>query len=442
MTSHFVKSALAKLGLVKLVLAFAVLSSLSLSFAGCGGSDVTAPAAPALVGDWRGVLASPGGELPFLLRVEDDGSGPAAVIVNAGEEEPVSRVEQEGEEVTFHFSWYDAVIEARFEDGGLEGEWSKTIPEGESKLPFRAHRGAAERFPAPDSDAAPSSSGTASAIPTVAGCWAVEFVDEDGTQPALGEFHQEGTKVEGTFLTPTGDYRFLEGSYEEGLLRLSTFDGAHAFLFHARARADGVLEGDFWSRDSYHATWTARPAPEDAELLPDPWNEVRLTNDEGRFSFSFPDLEGEEVSLEDERFQGKVVIVYVFGSWCPNCNDEAPVLAELHEKYRDQGLEIVGLAFEFSGDPQRDGEMVRLFGERHGLDHPLLLAGTSDKADAGSLLPDLSSVIAYPTTIFVGRDGKVRRIHSGFSGPGTGEHYEQLVRQFDELVQELLAETV
>ena len=424
-------------------LSTAASAGLFLLFAGCSAPDAGPPAQPALVGEWRAVLESPGGELPFLLRIEAEDSdvpddGLKAVAVTAGEEVPFSDVQQEGSRVVLRFAWYDSEISARFEDGALVGEWRKTVPGGDSRLPFKASRNAAVRFP-PAESADGSRAEGAVAIPTVDGAWTVEFRDEDGEEAALGTFRQRGDTVTGTFLTPTGDYRFLEGSYEEGLLRLSTFDGAHAFLFHARAQGNGSLHGDFWSRDSYHATWIARPATGDEGTLPDPWQQVELTNDDGRLSFRFPDLEGQAVSLQDPRFANKVVLVNVFGTWCPNCNDEAPLLAQWHRRYRDQGLEIVGLAYEFSGDPTRDSEMIGRFAERYGIEYPLLLAGVSDKSKASATLPDLSAVLSYPTSIFVGRDGKVRRIHSGFAGPGTGKHYEQLVHEFETLIEELLA---
>ncbi len=263
-------------------------------------------------------------------------------------------------------------------------------------------------------------------------------IDPSPYQVARGELVQTGANLTGTFLTPTGDYRFLEGTYRLGRLRLSTFDGAHAFLFDATAREDGTLAGDFWSRDTYHATWTARRAEEYESILPDAWTAVGLTNDEGAFSFTFPDLEGDPLSLGDPRFAGKVVLVNIFGSWCPNCNDEAPLLAEWHRRYRDRGLEIVGLAYEFTGDPDRGRQLVRRFAERYSIEYPLLLAGVSDKAAAASTLPDLTAVIAYPTTIFIGRDGKVRKIHTGFTGPGTGSHYQQLVAELETVIEELL----
>ncbi|MCB1037309.1 MAG: TlpA family protein disulfide reductase, partial [Acidobacteria bacterium] len=304
---------------------------LLLSFVACNPSDDArpVPAAPepsSLAGEWRGVLESPGGDLPFGIRIEDGADGLEGEVVNGGEALPLSGVRQEGRQVVLEFAWYDSEITAQLEDDGatLRGGWRKTVPGGDSQLPFVATRGAAQRFLPPRE--AGLEGGDAQALPEVSGIWAVEFQDESGSEAARGEFRQSGEKVEGTFLTPTGDYRFLEGSYQDGLLRLSTFDGAHAFLFQARAIEGGNLAGDFWSRDSYHATFTARRVESEAEApLPDAWSLAGLTNDEGRFSFEFPDLEGRPVSLSDERFQGKVVLVNIFGSWCPNCNDEAPL---------------------------------------------------------------------------------------------------------------------
>ncbi|MEM7588145.1 MAG: TlpA disulfide reductase family protein [Acidobacteriota bacterium] len=418
---------------------------------GCGdaGSPENAAAESgdeiSLVGSWRAVLSSPGGELPFTLSIqgESEAGELTAVAHNGAEEAPFSRVERSASRVTLHMDWYDAEITADLAADGesMQGTWRKTIPDGNSSLPFRAVRGDERRF-LPAAEAAAGGTESSSAASDITGDWAAELTDDDGTEVARAEFSQQGDVVTGTFLTPTGDYRFLEGSFENGLLRLSTFDGAHAFLFQASLEQDGSLTGDFWSRDTYHATWTARRAEEGEQILPDAWQEVQLTNEDGKFAFEFPDLEGNPLSLADSRFAGKVVLVNIFGSWCPNCNDEAPLLAQWYREYQDQGLEIVGLAYEFSGDPERDRVVVGKFAERHGIEYPLLLAGISDKAAAGATLPDLTAVLSYPTTVFIGRDGKVRRIHSGFSGPGTGDHYDKLVAKLESTIEELLAESV
>jgi thiol-disulfide isomerase/thioredoxin len=406
----------------------------TLVFIGCRAEE---PKPASIEGTWRAVLMSPGGELPFMLRITRHGDALDAVIVNGAERAPVSAVIVAGNSVTFRFDWYDSAILAVVSNHGnsMSGEWIKTGSKGASHMPFRATRGELPQFqPAPA--AKPTS------VADVSGIWKAAFVDADGTSPARGEFHQDaGTNhVVGTFLTPTGDDRYLEGSFENGVLRLSTFDGAHAFLFQARAASDGTLAGDYWSRDSYHATWTATRTDDAGAALPDGWKDVALTNAEGRFQFRFPDLGGKQVSLSDERFRGKVVLVNIFGSWCPNCNDEAPLLAAWDRKYRGQGLEIVGLAYELTGKAARDREMVKRFAKRHNIGYTLLLAGVSDKAKASATLPDITRVLAFPTSIFVGRDGKVRKIYSGFAGPGTGKHYDELRTEIESLIETMLRE--
>lgn len=403
---------------------------LALLLAGCQGELRSAD----VVGDWRAVLASPGGELPFTLRVEDTGDWLRAVVINGEERAPVSRVLIEGRDVSFYFDGYDAKILGTYvDDGRLEGRWSKTTAEGESALDFVATKGDTRRF-------LPHEGAQAGAPRDISGDWSVTFIDEDGSFAARGELAQAGERVTGTILTATGDYRFLEGRYDGGRLRLSTFDGAHAFLFTADATAEGLVNGHFYSRDIYHATWTARRLEAGERVLPDAWQQVGLTNDEGTFDWSFEDVEGQALSSDDPRFTGRVVIVNLFGTWCPNCNDEAPLLAAWHRRYEDQGLEVVGLAFEFTGDVERDREQLRRYAERYSISYPLLLAGTSDKQEAAATLPDLTAIVAFPTTLFIGRDGKVRKIHSGFAGPGTGRHHSQLVAELEALIRELLAE--
>ncbi len=399
-------------------------------------------AAPQVAGEWRAALTSPGGDLPFGLRLTGSGRQLRAVAINGAEQAPFSAIEQKGDRLTLRIDWYDSRIDAQVTAAGdrMTGVWTRTEPGGPSRMPFQAVRGPGPRFARLAALPGKEAGGDRQAVPGVSGAWAVEFQDAAGTSPAQAEFVQEGERVTGTFLTPTGDDRYLEGSYEEGLLRLSTFDGAHAFLFSAKAQADGTLQGDFWSRGTYHATWKARRVAAGQPVLPDAWAQVGLTNREGRFAFHFPDLDGHEVASTDPRFAGKVVLVNVFGSWCPNCNDEAPFLAELYRRYHDRGLEIVGLAYEYTGDPARDASFVRKYAARHGITYPLLLAGTSDKKAAAKTLPDLTAVLAFPTSIFLGRDGRVRKIYSGYAGPGTGAHHKELVAEWEKLLGGLLAE--
>lgn len=387
------------------------------------------------VGTWRATLASPGGPLPFGLRIDGEPGSLQAVAINGPEEVEFSSAKLDGEALVLQIGIYDSEIRATWsDDETLTGTWTKTTPKGPSSMDFTAQRGEGPRFQSsiePPSHDVPAS---------IAGNWSMQFSDEDSGYVGQAILVDANGRIDGTILTDTGDYRYLDGRYEQGTLELSCFDGGHAFLFRAQVRADGTLKGDFWSRASYHATFTASAmAAGDAGPLADPYEAVGLApGSEGRFRFSFPDLEGNVVADTDPRFSGKVVLIDVFGTWCPNCNDYAPLLAKWDERYRERGLEIVGLAFEMTGDVERDRTFVGRYAERYGLKFPLLLAGTSDKTDAAEALPSLDVVKSYPTTVFVGRDGKVHRIHSGFAGPATGKHHETMVAEMESHIETLL----
>ena len=168
--------------------------------------------------------------------------------------------------------------------------------------------------------------------------------------------------------------------------------------------------------------------------------DVTRADTTGPFRFAFPDLDGRMVSSSDPRFRSKVVLVDVFGTWCPTCHDAAPTLVRLWHKYHARGLEIVGLAFEVTGDSAIDGRQVRRYRDKFGIPFPLLLAGINDTESAAELLPQLEGFSAFPTTIFLGRDGRVRRVHAGFYGPATGEQHDRLVREFETEMERLLGE--
>jgi len=393
-----------------------------------------------VVGTWRATLTTPGGELPFGLVIEPsaEGGSPTAVVVNGSERIEPSRVALEGRELVLGFDVYDSEIRAELEGDALTGTWVHTMPGGPETMSFAARRGETARFSgavAPPAHTVPAS---------LDGDWSALFTVPGGpTFPAQAVIASKGAEIEATFLTDTGDFRWLAGRYEHGRLELSCFDGAHAFLLRADVDASGALGGEFWAMGGMNATWRAtRMAAGSKSPLADPTTVVGLSPaaKDGRLELAFPDLQGKLVRLDDPRFVGKVVVVDVFGTWCPNCNDQAPVLVRWQREYGPRGLEIVGLAFEMTGDAERDRTFVRRYAERHGIEFPLLLAGTSDKAIAAAALPGLTQIVSYPTTILVGRDGKVRKIYNGFAGPATGEHHTALVATMERELEVLLGE--
>jgi thiol-disulfide isomerase/thioredoxin len=391
----------------------------------CSPSDVDRTAD--LLGSWDAALASPGGRLAFGVDIAQGDDGLDAHLVNGEERIPVPRVELRGDELVLGMDHYDSEIVARLGDGPvLEGEWTKRRGQDEyTTMAFSALR----------SDAVTENPvGTST---PAAGRWRVQF--ESDAQPAVGVFDVDvGGTARGTFLTTLGDYRYLAGFQSDGLLELSCFDGAHAFLFRAELQDDGSLAGDFWSREAWHETWTA--VRDDSASLPDGFGLTKWTDDGSLADLAFPDLDGVTRSLDDPAFAGKARMLQIFGSWCPNCHDACAFLSELHETYGDRGLSVLGLAFELTGDFERDAGQVRRYAERHGVSYPLLVAGLADKQAAGEVLPVLDAVRSYPTTVFLHGDGRVRAVYQGFSGPATGDAHDELRQAFTAIIEELLAE--
>lgn len=402
------------------------LTALVLLAAACAAPPVAIRA-----GAWRAVLESPGGDLSFGLDLEPAGDSIRAWIVNGKERIEVPEVTLVDRKLAVRFPLYDSRIVADLDDdgAGLSGEWTRRAgPEEWSVLPFRAKCG--ERME--------EGNGAGEDAAAVAGTWVVDFSRDD--QPAVGRFEAAGAgRVTGTFLTTGGDYRYLAGRFDGTSLSLSTFDGAHAFLFKAEMSPDGTLAGDFWSRDTWHETWTARRDPEAG--LPDSFSLTSWSGDASLGDLFFPDLEGRPRALNDPAFAGQARLIQIFGTWCPNCNDAASFMGELAGRYESRGLSILGLAFEMTGDFSRDAEQVRIYAERHGLDFPILLAGLAGKEQASEALPILDKIRAYPTFIFLDGGDKVVSIYSGFSGPATGPDHARLRESFELILEELLVET-
>jgi thiol-disulfide isomerase/thioredoxin len=382
-------------------------------------------------GTYRVVLQLPGGELPFRLDLAREGTAWIGYLVNGKERLKLNEISVDGSRLGIKMPGYENVLTAEKRGEELTGELVLDKLGGKDQhIPVHARLRQAYRFF--PSGAKPGAD--------VSGRWAVTFKDEDGkSEKAVGEFSQTRDVVTGTFLTDTGDHRFLAGQVHDGELYLSTFDGAHAFLYKAKLTAAGGLEGDYWSGTAYHERFSAQRDAKAA--LPDAYSLTAMQKGTQRFEFAFPDLTGHEVTSNEARFKNKVMVVALAGSWCPNCHDEAAFLAPLYDAYRSRGLEVVSLMFEHFGDFDRAAAAAQRFRQHYDIHYTTLIAGISDKDDAAKKLPALDRVYAFPTLIYIDRKGLVRQIHTGFSGPATGEHYTQFVAEFKHTLDLLLAET-
>ena len=381
-------------------------------------------------GTWRAVLNIQEEELPFGLLIEERDSGSYKAFLQNGEEKlPFDSVVVKGDTVRFLMELFNSEIRAVVRGDRLEGEWIRHGYTPEYKVPFYAEYGKNYRFFKIPKE-------NDGAVKPFVGTWSVEFSDSTGRiTRAVGKFNgSDANVVHGTFLTPSGDYRFLEGQVKADSMFLSAFDGAHAFLFVAKLQGADALEGKFWSGRSGYETWTAVWDPKAS--LPDTDTITTLKHGYETIHFSFPNLEAKSVSLQDERFRGKPVIVQILGSWCPNCMDETAFLSTWYKKNKNRGIEIVGLAYEKSADFKEASERVRKMKKRFDIDYELLIAGTPAKAS--ETLPMLNGIRAFPTTIFLDKSGKVHKIHTGFSGPGTGRYYEKFLREFRHVTDSLI----
>lgn len=400
---------------------------------------------PAIGRTWRVVLETPGGELPFTVTVINTTDDEDVAVIGNGEEAirlGTVRRDWQLAPIEIAFEHYDSTLKLDPSDTDpelYEGAWTKSRSEGKRVVvPAKATRSEVRFAPVIDSGPPQDFSGR----------WRVKFSSSE--DDAVAEFEvktepgvtgDEMGLASGTFLTTTGDYRYLAGRVDGNLLRLSTFDGAHAFLFKATLQPDGSLKGDFWSGSWWHETWTA--VRDDDAALPDAMGQTTWRSDTELDELIFADLEGTPTSvaqamdaLDDDG--ARATALMVFGSWCPNCADATEYLVELQAKYHDQGLRVLGLAFELTGDLERDAKQVRVHQEHHGADWPVLVAGLSNKAKASKALPVLDRVRSYPTTIFMGPDREPAGIWTGFSGPATGEAHQDLRDRWEAMIEDLL----
>lgn len=248
----------------------------------------------------------------------------------------------------------------------------------------------------------------------------------DSTDLAIGIFNFENGKVEATFATETGDYRFIEGVVANGKLKMSCFDGAHAFYFDADVKGDSLVNGNFYSGNHYQTTWTAVKS-NDFQLR-DATNLTSLLDEAAIIS---KNINGFTIPVAT----AKITAVQILGTWCPNCMDESRFYAStLYPEYKTKGLEIVGLAFEYSASDSIKNARIERFKRDLGIEYPVLIAGEASKTIASDMFPQLSKIISFPSTIFLNDKGEVLRIHTGFYGPGTGKYYDEYIKETREFL--------
>ncbi|MBL4652656.1 MAG: TlpA family protein disulfide reductase [Flavobacteriales bacterium] len=361
--------------------------------------------------------------LPFFVEFNAKGAN----IKNGSEEIQATNIYQKGDSTIMDIPVFNSELRYVIQDGQIKGRWCN-LAKGNYSIPLESNQARNTRFEVSEQEST-----------DFTGKWEVLFSPEtEDKYPAIGVFEQNGNEVTGTFLTETGDYRFLEGNVNGNEMFLSCFDGAHAFLFKAKIEDNGELSGTFFSGKHWQEPWSA--IRNEKATLSDPFKLTYLEDSTQEFSFSFPNLDSVMVSNKDERYKNKVVLVQIMGSWCPNCMDETKLLSDYYSKYNEQGLEVISLCFEASKTFEGKTKAVKKLKSHFNTRHEYLIAGSAGKACAEDVLPQLNHIMSFPTTLFIDKTGTVRKIHTGFYGPGTGPYYEMYVDKTTAFIEQLLKE--
>ena len=371
--------------------------------------------------------------LPIVFNIQEKIKGDSIqwIITNAGEQLLVEEIEVKGDSLLVNLPFFEANLRLLKTNKGYSGSWDKKTSIGEQTVPITIEEGA-ERLILAGSKP----------IQDISGRWSVVFSKDNGAQyTAIAEFKLKGDSLNGTFLTATGDYRYLEGLVKGDSLVLSTFDGTHAYFFSAKITNNGTIEnGVFASGPTNLQTWAAKR--DSAVNIDESAARMELKGIENRLHFRFPDLDSNMVGIEDVRFKNKVVIIQIMGSWCPNCMDETAFLSEYYAKNASKGVEVIGLAYEYTNDFSRAKKNIMRFKNKFNAQYPMLVTGitSADTLRTEKTLPEMTPIMAFPSMIIIGKDGTVRKTHAGYAGPATGIHHETFKQNFNKDIEELLAE--
>jgi thiol-disulfide isomerase/thioredoxin len=385
------------------------------------------------LGIWRGeILRQDGHTIPFNFQTKETSGKVIIYVINGAERLLVDNIHQEGDSLFIEMPFFDSHFALKIlDDQKLQGSWIKNYGDRIVVTPFQAIFNEPSRFPVP---AAPAFN--------ISGRWATHFRGTQDSTEAIGEFRQSGSQVSGTFLTTTGDYRFLDGVVSGDTLKLSAFDGGHAYSFVSKIQdANKMEDGFFYAGAKNVETWVAEK--NERATLPDEFSLTRLKDSaNSTLHFKFPDLENHMISLSDPTYKNKVVILQILGSWCPNCMDETRFLSSYYIQNKSRGVEIIGMSYERTTSYPNVKKLLQPFIMRFHVTYPILVTGVlvSDSARTEKTLPEIQEIVGFPTTIFIDKKGMVRKIHTGFNGPGTGVHYEMYKKEFNELVNSLLKE--
>ncbi|MCZ4407722.1 TlpA disulfide reductase family protein [Cryomorphaceae bacterium 1068] len=374
---------------------------------------------------WRFTLDLNGDLLPFNGTFSDIKDYSATLtLINADEEIVIDDVQLQNDSVIVPLPFFNTEMKLSIESPYmLSGVWTNNDKEN-YHIPLNAEEGQNFRFTPTGSDR------------NVPSKYFARF--ELGTEteyPAILILENNRGNLTGTFLTETGDYRYLEGNVMNGSIHLSTFDGSHAFYFRADISGDSLINGLFKSGRHYQTNWEA--VADSASELKNP-DEISFVIEDQLFDFELPNQDGEIVNWDKSHLNGKVVVLDIMGTWCPNCMDASRALKELSKPYSEDDLVVLPVLFEYQDDLAKAKNAFSKYSEELNIPEKFLFGGRASKKIANEKFPMLNSISSFPTLVFIGRDRHVAQVYTGFYGPGTGDYYTDFIESKQDLLQTLV----
>jgi peroxiredoxin len=384
-------------------------------------------------GLWRGVFNVAESEVPFNFEFKGKDLDHATFTLINGSRRDDFHVQRLGKDSVFvKMNTYDAALVAKINDNGtLSGEYRSLVPNFRGNaLPFVAEHGKTYRFVEPGKDVAPQANLT--------GKWELKLYSKEAVPASIAVLKQKGNKLTGVVMTVVGDSREIEGTIQGDEFALSGFTGPSPFIIKGKVNEDGTLSGEegfgIYKNIKFDATKN-----NDVEL-PDPYKLTFLKEGYKKLDFTFPDLAGKPVSLNDDKYKGKVVIIEIIGTWCPNCTDQTVFLSPWFNKNQKRGVEAIAIGFEQKDSLAYAAYTLGKLRDKYNIKYDILFGGLADKKLVAQKLPALNKFIAFPTTIIIDRKGEVREIYTGYTGTVTGQYFKDYEKKFNKVLDELIAE--
>lgn len=374
-------------------------------------------------GYWKGVFQVKNQDVPILLKVDNSDK---ITIINDGEEIMLQDLTIDGDSATVYFLNYPNYLRFKVEDTNqLNGYFWDTEGNGKGKLTLSAtYLGLDNKQYLNDTESNQN----------VDGKWEITFrPGTDLAYPSIGKFEQKNNVVTGTFLKRSGDSRFLKGTLSENTLKLYAFDGSHASLYVVKIEGDSI-KGTYFPNNTTEIEFIGKR--NEAFQLEDADSITYLVKDD--FKLQFKTLAGEVFTYPNSTLNGKPVIFQIMGTWCPNCLDETKFFKELYAKYNARGLEIIGISYERATAFEEQAKRIKRYTDNEQIPYPVLVGGQLSSDTIAKDFDMLNAVTAFPTAIYLNKKGEVVKIHTGFSGPGTGEVYDKYKEKTYRFIEELL----